>query len=101
MIDRGDASAKREMRNTLKMWTYLAFQLLEGFENDVSRPGVMEVQEKVGASGPISHVTALHDQNGKVLCDSTFVIVGLSLAQVCACLLEHVIAVIFTYIVHI
>ena len=50
MIDRGDASAKREMRNTLKMWTYLAFQLLEGFENDVSRPGVMEVQEKVSSN---------------------------------------------------
>ena len=46
-IDNGDDSVKREKRNTLKMWTYLAFQLLEAFENDVTRPGVMAVQEKV------------------------------------------------------
>lgn len=47
MIDNGNASAKREKRNTLKMWTYLAFQLLEAFENDVTRPAVVGAQEKV------------------------------------------------------
>ena len=47
VIDNGDASAKREKRNTLKMWTYLAFQLLEAFENDVTKPVVVGAQEKV------------------------------------------------------
>ena len=47
VIDNGNASVKKEKRSILKMWTYLAFQLLEAFENDVTRPTVLVAQEKV------------------------------------------------------
>ena len=47
VIDNGNASVKKEKRSILKMWTYLAFQLLEAFENDVTRPRMLVAQEKV------------------------------------------------------
>ena len=40
-IETGDCTEKNEIRNIVKMWTYIVYQLVEAFEVEESKPDML------------------------------------------------------------